>query len=395
MRLQGVDSILWVDRKGSDDWTVRSHDSLLERTTTRLRPIAGYALPKLCFTDLEPAMRSFNWIPSRWVKRINQFDCDVVHLQWFNSEMLSIADVGKINKPIIQTLHDMWSFCGAEHYTHDTRWQDNYSKDTRPDSLRGLDIDSWTFNRKRKHWKTPRQLVAISQWMSDCISTSSLFSQWPVTVIPNPVDVECWKPLDKVFARSLFNLPLDKRIISFGAVGGTRNPRKGYQLLLEALNRLAAEIDDIHIVVFGQSKPQVELETPFPTTYVGNLGDQYSMCALNCASDVFANPAIQEAFGQTAAEAHACGLPVVAFNGTGLADVIEHERTGYLARPMNAEDLAHGIKWVLEQNTSYKEAGLSKRSEMSHQARTRAEKLFSYQIVGQQYAELYAKVSQR
>ena len=42
--------------------------------------------------------------------------------------MLSVSDIEKIKKPVIWTLHDMWGFCGAEHYTEDYRWQKGYTK---------------------------------------------------------------------------------------------------------------------------------------------------------------------------------------------------------------------------------------------------------------------------
>ena len=46
--------------------------------------------------------------------------------------------------------------------------------------------------------------------------------------------------------------------------------------------------------------------------------------------------------------AHACGTPVVAFRTGGLPDIVEHQRTGYLAQPFHTQDLAAGISWVLE-----------------------------------------------
>jgi len=46
-------------------------------------------------------------------------------------------------------------------------------------------------------------------------------------------------------------------------------------------------------------------------------------------------------------EAQACGTPVVAFDIGGLKDIVEHERTGYLAKAFDTEDLAKGILWVL------------------------------------------------
>ena len=42
--------------------------------------------------------------------------------------MASIADIGRINKPVLWTLHDMWAFCGAEHVSWDNRWKEGDNK---------------------------------------------------------------------------------------------------------------------------------------------------------------------------------------------------------------------------------------------------------------------------
>ena len=70
------------------------------------------------------------------------------------------------------------------------------------------------------------------------------------------------------------------------------------------------------------------------------------------AADVMVVPSIQESFGQTASEAMACETPVVAFSTTGLTDVVDHKENGYLAKPFKADDLAHGIDWVVR-NENY------------------------------------------
>ncbi|WP_333442988.1 glycosyltransferase [Microcoleus sp. herbarium2] len=50
----------------------------------------------------------------------------------------------------------------------------------------------------------------------------------------------------------------------------------------------------------------------------------------------------------TASEALACGTPVVAFDMTGLKDIVDRQQNGYLTKPYETEDLARGIAWVLE-----------------------------------------------
>ena len=101
------------------------------------------------------------------------------------------------------------------------------------------------------------------------------------------------------------------------------------------------------------------------------------------AADALIAPSRQEVFGQTASEAHACGCPALAFEGTGLADVIEHQKTGYLAKAGDGQDLANGITWVLE--------SVSQSNVLNQAARKRAIEKFSYPVVAQQYQYIYSK----
>ena len=88
-----------------------------------------------------------------------------------------------------------------------------------------------------------------------------------------------------------------------------------------------------------------------------------------------------------AVEAHACGTPVVAFHTRGLPDIVEHQRTGYLAQPFDTQDLAAGIRWVLEDPQRRIGLGLA--------ARQRAERLWAPARVAGLYAEVYGHVIER
>ena len=97
-------------------------------------------------------------------------------------------------------------------------------------------------------------------------------------------------------------------------------------------------------------------------------------------------PSRQEAFGLVPAEAQACGAPVVAFATGGLLDIVEHECTGYLARPFDAGDLAAGIAWVLGDEARWQV--------LSQQARARAGALFALETVARRHVALYEDVAQ-
>ena len=89
-----------------------------------------------------------------------------------------------------------------------------------------------------------------------------------------------------------------------------------------------------------------------------HLHHNLSLRALYSAADAIVVPSRQEAFGQTASEAHACATPVIAFHTGGLPDIVDHQHTGYLAKAFDTEDLAEGIDWVLAQRATGPSGGL-------------------------------------
>ena len=98
--------------------------------------------------------------------------------------------------------------------------------------------------------------------------------------------------------------------------------------------------------------------------------------------DVVCVPSRVESFGQTASEPQACGVPVVAFDATGLKDVVKHKVTGYLAKPYDAVDFEKGIQWVLSSNLD----------ELGHNARVRAETLWNGAVVAERIRAVYNQV---
>ncbi len=374
-----------VREKKSDDWTVEGPDSKYGKAGNLLRPALGNLA--MCLQQSGNAnLHSGNWLPSDWSGKLNYTDAEVVNLHWVGGEALSIEDIGRIRKPVVWTLHDMWPLCGAEHYVADddcARWRTGYSKESRPASEGGLDLDRLVWRRKLRAWIRPMHIVAPSQWLANCARESALFKNWPVSVIPNVLNTGIYQPLDRDFCRQALGLPHDRKIILFGALGGGRDFRKGYDLLLESLERLAHQesVQNVLCVVFGQSEPKRPPKLHFPIRWMGHVHDDVVLALLYNSADLMVVSSRQEAFGQTATEAQACGTPVVAFNTTGLPDVVAHRETGYLAKAFDVEDMAQGLGWVL--------ADVGHHRELRNAARERALRLWSPEAVVPQYLSLY------
>ncbi len=385
LRDRGIDSQMLVNIASSGDWTVKSPSSQFVKTIGRIRPQLAIPLLKLLRTS-NPVIHSPSVVPSRWPERLNASDADVVHLHWVQGEMLSIADIGRIRKPIVWTLHDMWAFCGAEHYTTDARWRDGYLADNRPPHERGFDLNRHTWLRKRKHWRRPMQIVCPSKWLAECVHASALMDDWPVSVVPNPIDTDRWQPIDKHLARQLLGLPQCCPLLLFGAMSGANDARKGIDLLLKSLAELQtdAEFSDLQLVVFGQPEPLSPPQFGFPVHYTGQLHDDLTLRALYSAADTFLLPSRQDNLPNTGLEAHACGTPVVAFNTGGLPDIVENRVTGALAEPFEPAALAASIRWVLEDPQRCRALGAA--------ARERAERLWATTRVAGIYQEVYGSV---
>lgn len=370
-----------VNVAASGDWTVQGPANKWAKAIVLTRSQLAKPLCQLLRTG-NPSIHYPAVVPSRWPERINGVDADVVHLHWVQGEMLSIGDITRIRKPIVWTLHDMWAFCGAEHYTADHRWRDGYWRDNRPAHESGFDLNRFTWERKRKHWRRPLHIVGDSYWISDCASNSLLMRDWPVTTIHYSLDTNSWQPIDQPLARQLMDLPQDCPILLFGATSGGTDPRKGFDLLLTALAQLGSEpsLQSMQLVVFGQLAPQSPPQLGFPVHYTGHLHDDLSLRALYSAADAMVIPSRQDNLPNTGVEAHACATPVIAFNTGGLPDIVEHKCTGYLAKALDIEDLAHGIAWVL----THRESG-----QLGTNARERAEALFATAVVAEQYRVVY------
>lgn len=376
-----------VSRKLTDDYQVKSASKFKQNLSSIINIFSRYIQSKQ--KTKNPILHSSNFFGSNVFNMIQKSNADIINLHWINSETLSIKQIKKINKPIVMTLHDMWAFCGSEHLSIDSEMSEfrlGYKeKKSESDYISGINLNKRVWDRKIKYWNTPFVIITPSRWLAKCTRESRLFRDWEIYTIPNALDTTVYKPIDKNMAKEFFNFPKNKKIIGFGAMGGGDDPNKGFDLLKEALEKLSDKCD-YHCVIFGQSKPINAHNISIDTEYVGRLYDDYSMSLFYNAIDVMVVPSRQESFGQTASEAQSCGVPVVAFNSTGLTDVIQHKVTGYLAEPFSTSDLVFGIEWIFRNHDLI---------DFKKNARFRAITLWSMDVIATQYEDIFSKILSR
>ena len=340
----GVKSQMLVDTKLSDDYSVIGQDSNAGNGISLMRRVLD-RLPINFYKHRSPTYFSPNLVPfSGLVKRINAINPDIVHLHWVNKAMLSISDIAAIKAPIVWSLHDMWAFTGGCHYDEECgAYKQSCGTCKVLGSVKSNDLSRKVFKKKLSAYAAHKSLtvVGLSKWLAECASKSTLFKNNKIVCLPNPIDTSVYLPLDKRIAREILGLSVDKKLILFGAMGATSDPRKGYKEFCEGLLTLKGR--DIELVVFGSSQPKVS-------------------------------------------ESLACGTPIVGFDIGGNGDMIEHQKNGYLAKPFDTTDLTAGIEWVLNA-PNYDELSVNARNKVLNE--------FDSEVVAKQYIRLYESVLEK
>tara|TARA_A100001035_G_scaffold277240_1_gene273678 strand:- start:1738 stop:2880 length:1143 start_codon:yes stop_codon:yes gene_type:complete len=330
---------------------------------------------------------SMSFLPSGFHRELNKSSSQIINIHWVQGGMLSIEEIAKIKKPCVWTLHDAWAFSGSEHYPNgieDFRFEDGYKKGNKPSSHNRIDIDRWCWQRKLKEWKTPFHIVCPSNWLAENAKKSYLMRNWPIRTIPNPLDTNIFKPCDKKLARKTFNLPISKPLILFAGANGTKEKRKGWHLLERSLKKLKLINPDIEVVILGQSRPREKIIKDLPIHYIEFLKNESSLSLLYSGVDIVVIPSTIDNLPQIGTEAQSCGVPVAAFNCSGMPDIVKDKETGYLAKPYDCDELAHGINWIISNKIMHEE--------MREKSREKALFNWSQYIVTKKYKKLFDEI---
>lgn len=383
----GVESQMLVQSKLSGDATVQGPRTRLAESIGSAR-ISADALPLKLYRHREATTFSLQWLPDNIDRQVNQLNPDIVNLHWIGEAFMQVESIAKIKHSIVWTLHDMWSFTGGCHYSEGCdRYMNSCGNCPQLHSGQEWDLSRWIWQRKVKAFKSINlTVVALSEWLAQEARSSSLFKQTRIEVIPNGINTDVYKPIDQRIAREVLNLSEDKKLVLFGSVKATSNPRKGFHLLQSALHEIskAGWQDNLELVIFGASQPPEPPDFGFKVHYLGTLNDDLSLALAYSAADVFVLPSTQENLANTIMESLSCGTPCVAFNIGGMPDLINHQENGYLAQPYEIEDLAKGIVWVLENESRY--------IKLSQGARGKVEQSFTSRLQASRYSQLFSDI---
>ena len=331
---------------------------------------------------------TFDFMSPNPLKILKTIDTDIVHLHWIAKSFMDLHKLIYIKKPIVWTLHDVWPITGGCHCNMGCeKWENGCGSCPQIQSTNPDDLSRKFWNRKKKTFlNIPRlTVIAPSRWLEKKVRKSSFFQNARIIYIPNCIDTDVFFPLSKDDRNKLrkdFNIPVNKKVILFGANYFNKAIYKGFDLLLESLKYISSKKNNyFHLLLFGEEKiPNKINELPTDYTVVGRLSGEKIISKIYNTADVFVGPSRQDNFPGTFLEAAACGIPAVGFEVGGIPEIVEHHKTGYIAKPFDTSDLAKGIIWCLENNQNNK-LGLAARDKVVNN--------FSFDIIAKKHTELY------
>lgn len=125
---------------------------------------------------------------------------------------------------------------------------------------------------------------------------------------------------------------------------GKPSLRKGFDLLIEAFQQLS---ENYRLTIVSRKNPRKTISRHPRIRVLPHMTAEQLTRVYN-DSDLLVMPSRIEGFGFVAAEAMACGRPVIGFQSPGLVEVVTDGRTGLLVDRYNGETLANAIEYIAE-----------------------------------------------
>jgi glycosyltransferase involved in cell wall biosynthesis len=199
-----------------------------------------------------------------------------------------------------------------------------------------------------------------------------------ITAIHDGVDTAVFRPME---------VPKKPGMILF--VGNSEDRNKGAKFLLEAVKILKDRGVDFHLVfkdrLDAEMAPKLaeQLGIRDRLSFVGRL-PVADLARLYNEAEVLVSPSVYEGFGLPAAEANACGVPVVATTAGAFPEVIADGETGILVPPGQPIPLADAIESLLRDP--------AKRVSMGAAGTRRINEKFSWRVCAERTLALYEEV---
>jgi len=341
-------------------------------------PTARAAVRERGLSSLTDVLEYLNYIsggfpePKTFGRRLARYmggqgqSFDIVH---DNQSLCSgLLQIMSLNLPVVSTIHHPITRDLKTALANEPQW-----------GMRLL-IRRWhSFLRMQKR-VAPRlkQILTVSECSQKDIVQDFGLDPERISVVHNGVDLTSFAPMNDV----------ERRPFRIMATASADVPLKGLSTLLQAVSLLKGEMPRLELTVLGKPKtggPTArmisELELNGHVRFVNNITTP-KLRYLYARASVAVIPSLYEGFGLPAAEAMACGVPVISTTGGALPEVVG--QAGILVPPGDPLRMARALKTLLESPEMRLSLGM--------QGRRRMEAGFTWDKAAQRTVQVYERL---
>lgn len=312
-------------------------------------------------------------------------DADVINLHWY-ARFLSaenIAWLSTCGKPLILTIRDMHPLTGGCHFFHGCDGWLNACHTCPQFMPADLKVPAEHFAFKHKYWNFANiSVVVLSEHSRQIVSQSPLLGQCPIKVIPNAIDTDTFRVIDRAEARAQLGIPENRKVIAY--IPSFQSSVKGAAEFERMLARLARDHAQDSITVICAGGHKAGLDTAFETIFIGQIDCKDKLAAFYSAADVTVIPSLEETFSNTALESIACGTPIAGFVTGAIPTLAQAERGEAVALGDHVA-LAKAVSRILETAPMLDRAALHAYAKEHHEPAK----------IGAAYAEFYREAMAR
>ena len=327
----------------------------------------GYQIMKMCEFFSKAGVQTKLFVPTRFNKlKVNPFDFYGVKNNFFIKKIFSF-DLVRLSGNHIFYLKQLFSFLlFCRIYLAFKKFDILYTREI----FAGLffnnfvlelhDLSSGPLWVKKIAYKKAKKIVVLTKYIKEEIEKDFPEFSQKIIIAPDGVDLGEFENLpNKVEARKIFNLPLDKKIIVYT---GSLLPWKGIETVLGALKSFGG--DFLFVFVSGNSydakKYQKEDFNLKNTRFISNADNKILTQILRAADLLLLPNSGKEKISKFYTSPlklfkyMASGVPIVASDLPSLGEIL-NENNAWLFKADDATDLENVIKAALEKSDGSKE----------------------------------------
>lgn len=193
------------------------------------------------------------------------------------------------------------------------------------------------------------KIICVSAVLRRNLMRTYRISRQKIDCIPNGLDFDQWASMtDKKQAKEALNFDPELKLI--GIIGRLVN-FKGHKYAIEALPGIIELDPSIRLLIVGDGPNREQLEVQARElgieSHVVFLGQVEDVKIVYSALDYFLFPSTNEPFGIAILEAMAAEVPIIASDAGAIGEILEHNETGLLVRPMDSQDISRTVKELI------------------------------------------------